>query len=156
MKYKGIQKGKRKRKRKELHTDRVAGPVVRIAPNLYSFSQPEDSKVIYNTAVDKTFTKTHFYNTNGDPAMPNIFNMKDERLHSQRKRKLAGLYNMSTMVHYETAVEVMNQMLLSKLDQYATSTKLLNLPELMQFYAFDVIGKITVRFSATHAPPFYP
>jgi hemoglobin-like flavoprotein len=111
---------------------------------MYSFSRPDDSKTIYTTAVSKTFTKTHFYNTNGDPRMPNIFNMKDEKLHSQRKRSLASLYNMSTMVHYEEAVDTMNSILIRKLDQYAVTNQELNLPAFMQYYAFDVIGKISV------------
>lgn len=122
----------------------LAGPVVRIAPNVYSFSQPEDAKVIYTTTVSKALVKTHFYDTSGDPNIPNIFSMRDEKMHTQRKRKLGGLYSMSTMVHYEPAVDDMNQVLARKLDEYAENGDSIDFPALMQYYAFDVIGKITV------------
>ncbi|KAF5264218.1 hypothetical protein FOXYS1_5004 [Fusarium oxysporum] len=124
--------------KKHAYANAVAGPVIRIAPNMYSFSQPDDCKIIYTTSVNKAFTKTHFYNTNGDPKMPNIFNMKDEKVHSQRKRSLASLYNMSTMVHYEEAVNTMNSILVRKFDQYAATNQELALPAFMQYYAFDV------------------
>lgn len=80
--------------------------------------------------------------------------MRDEKLHSHRKRKLVGLYNMSTMVHYEPAVNDMNQLLVRKFDEYASQGTLIDLPEFMQYYAFDVIGKITV--CATAAFTYWP
>jgi cytochrome P450 len=122
----------------------VVGPVVRVGPNTYSFSQPEDVATIYSASASKTFPKSNFYNTSGDPARPNIFSMTSEKQHTQRKRKLAGLYNMSTMVHYEAAVDAVNSILKQKFSGLAESADAVNLPELMQFYAFDVIGQISV------------
>ncbi|KAF2424443.1 cytochrome P450 [Tothia fuscella] len=76
----------------ELH--RRYGPVVRVAPNCYSFNEPEDSKVIYNTTASKTFPKTNFYHTSGDPNRPNVFSMSSEKDHAARKRNLGtvGLF----------------------------------------------------------------
>lgn len=52
---------------------------------------------------------------------------------------------MSTMVNYEGAVEKMNVVLMRKFHEFAQTKRLIQLPVFLQYYAFDVIGYITVR-----------
>ncbi|KAH8596048.1 cytochrome protein [Bisporella sp. PMI_857] len=123
----------------ELH--KKYGPIVRVAPNRYSFQRPEDMAKIY--AIGRGWTKSNFYHAVGQPGIPNIFNMKDDQDHAKRKRKIASLYTMSTMVNYEPAVDEMNTVFLEKWHAFAKERKFINIPEFIQFYAIDVIGQIT-------------
>ncbi|KAK4869185.1 hypothetical protein LT330_006185 [Penicillium expansum] len=51
---------------------------------------------------------------------------------------------MSTMVNYEGAVEKMNVVLMRKFHEFAQTKRLVQLPVFLQYYAFDVIGYITM------------
>lgn len=64
--------------------------------------------------------------------------------HADRRRKVASLYTMSTMVAYESAVDRMTAVCLRKLGQILKEKRLVSVPQFMQYYAFDVIGEITV------------
>jgi cytochrome P450 len=121
-----------------------AGSVVRVGPNRYSFSDPADVKVIYE--LGGQFTKTAFYNPllAADPEKRNLFTLRDPVVHKDRRRKIANLYSMSTMVDYEGAVDRMTEICIRKLSQFVQEHRKISLPKFMQFYAFDVIGEITV------------
>ncbi|KAH7112072.1 cytochrome P450 [Dendryphion nanum] len=119
------------------------GPVVRMGPNRYSFSDPSDVKMIYELGGKSI--KSRFYEPllASDPEKQNIFTMRDPIRHKDRRRKIANLYSMSTMVAYESAVDKMNSVCVSKLSQFAKEKRKISLPDFMQYYAFDVIGEIT-------------
>ncbi|KAJ5438086.1 Cytochrome P450E-classgroup I [Penicillium daleae] len=51
---------------------------------------------------------------------------------------------MSTVVNYEGAVEKMNVVLMRKFREFAETKRLVQLPVFLQYYAFDVIGYITM------------
>lgn len=119
------------------------GPVVRIAPNRYSFNTLEALRTIYSS-TGGGFAKSDWYAAAGHPDKPNILNMQDSRLHTEKKRKIVSLYTMSTMVNYEGAVDKMNVVLMRKLREFAKTKRLVQLPVFLQYYAFDVIGYITV------------
>lgn len=80
--------------------------------------------------------------------------MQDARRHAEKKRKIVGLYTMSTMVNYEGAVEKMNAVLMRKFREFAETKRLVQLPAFLRYYAFDVIGYITVcllrKFQSEH------
>ena len=119
-----------------------SGFVVRVAPNRYSFSRPEDVKLIYSPG--SKFPKSKYYEASGNPHQTNIFSTRDMADHSDRRRKVASLYTMSTMVAYESAVDRMTAVCLRKLGQIGREERPLSVPQFMQYYAFDVIGEITV------------
>ncbi|KAJ6055375.1 hypothetical protein N7444_004473 [Penicillium canescens] len=118
------------------------GPVVRIAPNKYSFSEADDLKKIY--AFGGKFPKSEFYDPQGNPFRKNIFNVRDMTDHADRRRKYASLYSMSTMVAYEDAVDRMTAVCIRKMQQFLSEERSISLPQFMQYYAFDVIGEISV------------
>ncbi|KAG2419162.1 hypothetical protein HFD88_002267 [Aspergillus terreus] len=118
------------------------GPVVQIAPNKYSFNQAEDVKKIY--AFGGKFSKSEFYDPQGNPFRKNIFNVRDMADHADRRRKYASLYSMSTMIAYEDAVDRMTAVCIKKMEQFLSEERTMNLPQFMQYYAFDVIGEISV------------
>ena len=114
---------------------------MRLGPNRFSFDDPADVKTIY--ALNSGFTKTDYYIGLADPRRANIFTTRDEKDHANRKRTVAGLYTMSTMVHYEPAVDKMTAVYVSKFENFARQRTLIPLGTFMQYYAFDVIAQIT-------------
>ena len=125
-------------------TTSTTGPIVRIAPNRFSLSDPEAIKQIYGHGTK--FIKSAFYHTFGspDPLFYNLFQLTNPERHSRERRKVASLYSMSTLVSYERYVDSCNSVLCEQLQDLARSGELVNVPNWMQFYAFDVIGEITV------------
>ncbi|OAL54679.1 cytochrome protein [Pyrenochaeta sp. DS3sAY3a] len=123
------------------------GPVVRMGPNRYSFSDPSDVKIIYE--LGGKFIKSEFYHPlmAPNPDDQNIFTIRDPALHKARRRKIANLYSMSTMVSYEGAVDRMNIICMDKLTDFASTNRKFSLPDFLQWYAFDVIGEITFNES---------
>lgn len=79
-----------------------------------------------------------------EPKTQHIFPMQDNERHKDRRRKISPLYTMSTMLSYEGAVERLNGVCVQKLHQFAKEGRLIDVPHWMQYYAFDVIGEITV------------
>ena len=120
---------------------------MRIAPNRFSFSGPEDVKKIY--ILGGKFPKSDYYEPSGDPHRRNIFSVQDMADHADRRRKVSSLYSMSTMVAYESAVDRMTAVCLRKLGQIGAEERFVSVPDFMQYYAFDVIGEITVSPSIT-------
>ena len=120
------------------------GPIVRIAPKRYSVDHPEAIKKIYGHGTK--FAKSAFYHTfaSPDPQNYNLFALTNPERHSKERRKVASLYSMSTLVSYEQHVDSCNSVLCERLQDLARSDKLVNVPNWMQFYAFDVIGEISV------------
>ncbi|KAF2008784.1 cytochrome P450 [Aaosphaeria arxii CBS 175.79] len=123
------------------------GPVVRVGPNRYSFSNPADIKIIYE--LGGKFTKTEFYKPllAEEPDKQNIFALMDAKVHKERRRKIANLYSMSIMISYEVAVDRMTEVCMRKLSEFASKKGQISMPQFMQYYAFDVIGEITFNKS---------
>jgi cytochrome P450 len=129
----------------------TVGPVVRVGPNRYSFNAPADVKVIYE--LGGKFTKSEFYEPllAADPDERNIFCLRDPSVHKERRKYVSKLYSMSTMVFYEEAVNKMTTVCIRKLRQFVDRKQTIFLPDFMQYYAFDVIGEITVHFPSEFA-----
>ncbi|KAJ6085354.1 cytochrome P450 [Penicillium canescens] len=122
------------------------GSVVRVGPNRYSFTSPPAVKKIYE--LGGKFEKSQYYTPllSPDPETQHIFPMIDNNRHKERRRKISPLYTMSTMVSYEGAVDRLNEVCITKISQFAEEGRLVDIPHWMQYYAFDVIGEITVSY----------
>jgi cytochrome P450 len=115
---------------------------VRLAPNRYSINDGEAAKVIlgHHNALDKS----KFYRPFGQPDEYNLFSEPSIAAHARIRRPIAQLYSQTTLLSYEPFVDTCNTILLKRLEEYAQEEKTLDVREMMQFYAFDVIGEITV------------
>lgn len=118
------------------------GPVVRLAPNRYSVNSGEAAKVIlgHRNALDKS----KYYYAFGQPDLTSLFAETSQGVHATIRRPLAQLYAQTTLLSYEPFVNTCNSILLKRFEEYAEKGNILNLREMMQHYAFDVIGEITV------------
>lgn len=115
---------------------------MRLAPNRYSINDGEAAKVIlgYHNVMDKS----KFYDPFGPPDEYNIFSEQIVAVHAKMRRPMAHLYSQTTLLSYEPFVDTCNTILLKRLGEYAQEARTLDVREMMQLYAFDVIGEITV------------
>ncbi|KAK0109972.1 hypothetical protein ONS95_002639 [Cadophora gregata] len=120
------------------------GKIVRLAPNKYSFSDPEIVKQIYGHG--SKFVKAPFYGPFGNPdyVHADLFSEQDPNRHAAKRRKVASLYSMTTLLSYEPFVDKCNATFCQKLSNFAADEVSFDVPQWMQFYAFDVIGEISV------------
>ncbi|KPM34793.1 hypothetical protein AK830_g11789 [Neonectria ditissima] len=99
----------------------TTGPIVRIAPNEYSIDDPSAVQVIYGSRG--RFTKSSWYDASEFPGQPNIFSDHNIERH---------------------AADDCTSILCARLDELAHAATLVDIGCWMQFYAFDVISKMTL------------
>lgn len=126
---------------------RTQGPIVRLAPNRYSISDPKAIRTIYGPG--SKFSKSDYYRPFGHPddANKDIFSERSNAKHAQEKRRSANLYSMSSLVMYEPFVDKVNEEFMAAISDHARTDRAFDLFTWMQFYAFDVIGEITIGSS---------
>ncbi|KAL6706818.1 hypothetical protein ACN47E_005154 [Coniothyrium glycines] len=118
------------------------GPIVRLAPNRYSINDAEAARTILG--IQNALDKSAFYYPFGHQDMPNVFSEQSNTAHSITRRPQAQLYSTTNLLNYEPFVDNCNTILLRRLEECAREHTELDVRQLMQFYAFDVIGEITV------------
>ncbi|KAI1057371.1 hypothetical protein LB505_014237, partial [Fusarium chuoi] len=120
------------------------GPVVRLAPKQYSFSDPSVLKQIYG--IGKGVSKSSWYNASSVPHAPfkDLFTDLDDARHATNRRLVANLYSTSTLRNMEPEVEDCIKTYKQKLESLAHLGMNMNLQFWMQCYAFDVISQITL------------
>ncbi|EUC31177.1 hypothetical protein COCCADRAFT_101960 [Bipolaris zeicola 26-R-13] len=118
------------------------GPIVRIAPNEVAIADPEAIRTIYS--AQSGFTKTDFYLPfRADWARyPDAFTNLDERQHSERRRIVNSVYSMSNIIQLEEDIDRCVQLLIAKFTDRAMKGSIIDMSEWVQWYAFDVIGKL--------------
>lgn len=73
-----------------------------------------------------------------------MFSVMDEQRHAAHRRKVASMFSMSSMVAYEPFVNTCNMILVKQFSERAARGGSVAIHRWMQYYAFDVIGEITV------------
>lgn len=121
-----------------------SGPIVRVAPQMYSIGDPAAMKPIYG--IGSPLKKSTWYDYWGDPRVPdhNLFSARDPSFHAAMRRKMANLYTMTTIKSYEPYVNNCVRVLLEQFDRFAGKGEWFDLQHFTQCYALDVIGEITV------------
>ena len=123
------------------------GDLVRIGPNCISISQPDMIPVIYG--IGKGYVKSDFYSVwqnivNGKRVSSMVFTT-DEAEHAAMKKPIAASYSLSTVKEFEPLLDSTTAVFLSRLDElFAETGKVCDLGVWLQWYAFDVIGELTL------------
>jgi hypothetical protein len=86
---------------------------------------------------------------NANSESHDLFTDRNPRRHGENRRKVAALYSMTSIVAMESYVSECTSVLFQRLSELAASGQTFNLQHWMQYYAFDVIGFITVSFQAS-------
>ncbi|GKZ85790.1 hypothetical protein AnigIFM56816_011761 [Aspergillus niger] len=120
------------------------GSIVRIAPHKYSISDPDAIYQIYGAG--SSFTKAPFYSAFGNPDTPrsDLFSELDNLRHATKRKKVSSLYSMSALVNYEATIDKVTEELCQSMNRLCSTGEAFDFMPWMQFYAFDVIGAITV------------
>ncbi|KAI6351572.1 hypothetical protein MCOR25_009867 [Pyricularia grisea] len=126
------------------------GDVVRLGPNVLSFSDPKAVKAIYG--LNKNMVKSDFYivqqSVSNGRRLPSLFSTVDESFHAKFRRCVNAAFAMSSLVQYEPFVDNTTKLFLRQTqrlyaDKPAGEDEGCDFGRWMQFYAFDVIGEIT-------------
>lgn len=114
------------------------GPLVRIAHNEVSVSDPSAVKIIYN--IKSGFTKTDFY----PPFAPNVsphgdlFTQLDEVKHADRRKYVNAVYSMSTILESETYINACTDVFLEKMGRFAAESKEIDFGEWIQWCVIEL------------------
>lgn len=134
-----------------INLHKAHGDFVRLGPNLVSISDIQAIKEIYGFG-SKGLPKSAFYEAfsvenQGRKLPPNLFAVRDDKIHGEMRRPVAGAYSMTTLVEYEPLVNVVIEEFLQALElrygTYRQDIKECDISAWLQYYAFDVIGQIT-------------
>lgn len=122
------------------------GDVVRLGPNVLSFSDPKALKTIYG--LNKGFTKSDFYVVQQSVvkghSLQSLFSTTDNDFHAQFRRCVNAAFAMSALVQYEPFVDNTTKLFLKQTEKlYVNNPEGCDFTRWLQFYAFDVIGEIT-------------
>jgi cytochrome P450 len=120
------------------------GPIVRLAPNRYSIGDPTAIRTIYGAG--SKFYKSNYYTVFGTPSMDHkdVFSETSNAMHALERKKTSNMYAMSSLVSYERFVDKVNSEFMTALVDHAQHGRAFDLFTWLQFYAFDVIGEITL------------
>lgn len=81
---------------------------------------------------------------NGKRVASLVFTM-DEALHAKMKKPIAAAYSLSTLKEFEPLIDSTTAVFLSRLDElFADTGKVCDLSTWLGWYAFDVIGELTL------------
>jgi hypothetical protein len=140
------------------HNDDIAlhkayGPLVRIAPNLISVSDPREINKIYGTGTN--FIKGSFYSVveayDDEGLVPDPFVITNKDLHARLRRGAASAYSLNSLVRLEPYLDIVTQRLIQKLKHENTVTGTpVDLAHLLQCYAMDAIFALTYGKDLNH------
>ncbi|KAH6683345.1 cytochrome P450 oxidoreductase [Halenospora varia] len=125
---------------KELH--KKYGPLVRIAPDEVSCSEPAAMKTIY--AVNAGYTKTDFYLTQAPNMSPHgdSFSQQDEKKHTFRRRMINNIFTINSVLESEPYIDSVTEAFLKRMAEFADSNTVVDMSEWLHMYTFDVIGEL--------------
>jgi cytochrome P450 len=109
------------------------GSIVRYAPNKFSFNTADAIETIY--AHGSNFAKSDWYTTATNPKAkrPGLFQETNIDRHAERRRKVAGLYTMTTVAALEPSVARTTKLLVEKFEVLAKENTEIDLQVWMQY-----------------------
>lgn len=118
------------------------GPVIRIAPDEVSISDPKAVDLIYG--VKSSFPKTDFYDGFDFKLSPNgqIFTLRDETLHTERRKIAKPIYTSSNILEQEEFVDACLEIFDQRMTEFAKSAEAVDLGKWLWMFTFDVIGEL--------------
>ncbi|KAH7077544.1 cytochrome P450 [Paraphoma chrysanthemicola] len=127
-----------------LDCHRKYGKVVRVGPNHLNISDAQAVKVIYGTG--RAFSKSNYYDA-FTALRPNLFGVRDEEIHSARRKACSGSFSMQSVTAMEPFIDGCLKQLLSRLDEAATAREVIDLKRWIAFFVLDVLGELAFSTS---------
>ncbi|OAA67679.1 Cytochrome P450 [Cordyceps fumosorosea ARSEF 2679] len=119
------------------------GPIVRLAPNMFSIDTPEAVSAVYS--VGSKMPKSAWYDGWQHPTAERatLFPDRLQKRHAETRRRFQNLYSMTSLVSYEGYVDSCTEIFFQRFDKLAREGTAFDLAHWFQCFAFDVIGDIT-------------
>jgi len=125
----------------ELH--RQYGPLVRLSPNEVSLCDENALDLLYSTASQSL--KTDWYDTwTPHGQVPSFFNVTNPKLHAFLRRRVAGVYSMSSILRMDSRIQSVADALWLRLDGFAGKSLAIDLTDWANYFAFDVVGVLAL------------
>ncbi|OQU98782.1 hypothetical protein CLAIMM_04512 [Cladophialophora immunda] len=122
------------------------GEMVRIGPDHVSINMLEAIKDIYGHGSMGRLMKADFYDTLAGE-YHNIANTRDREEHQRKRKYISNAFALSNILELEPKIAGTLSLLLSKLDQMASTTessRALDVHDWLSFFTFDVISQVAV------------
>lgn len=116
------------------------GPFVRYGPDKLSTTCESAVTLIYQKG-GRHMPKTEFYDAYG-AAHPNVFGMRDEGLHSLRRRHMSHSFSIAYVKEMERYLDVNIAILKQKLARFASTGEVFDLKRAFHFYVIDTLGEL--------------
>ncbi|KAI1614678.1 putative benzoate 4-monooxygenase cytochrome P450 [Exophiala viscosa] len=116
------------------------GPIVRYGPDKLSVTDEACIPIIYQKS-GKSMPKTEFYDAYG-AAHPNVFGMRNENIHSIRRRHMSYSFSSSYVKEMEPYLDINIKLLNEKIIRYCLTGEVFDLKKLLHYYVIDVLGEL--------------
>ncbi|OQV02390.1 hypothetical protein CLAIMM_07595 [Cladophialophora immunda] len=116
------------------------GPIVRYGPDKLSITDEDCIPIIYQKSA-KSMPKTEFYDAYG-AAHPNVFGMRDENVHSIRRRHMSYSFSISYVKEMEPFLDLNIRLLKDKIMRYCNTGEIFDLKKLLHYYVIDALGEL--------------
>ncbi|KAH8593870.1 cytochrome P450 oxidoreductase [Bisporella sp. PMI_857] len=126
----------------QLEIHRKYGPNVRLAPGHIQIANPAAIEPIYGPKAN--FLKSKFYlpfDAKISPT-PDNFVIRDDKVHTARRRAVAHIYTQAAVLEYEPCVDRVIDLFEQRMEQFATSGETVDMSTWMRKYTFDVVGEM--------------
>ncbi|KAF2107470.1 putative benzoate 4-monooxygenase cytochrome P450 [Lophiotrema nucula] len=116
------------------------GQFVRYGPDKLSTTAEDVIPILYQKG-GRMFPKTEFYDAYG-AAHPNVFGMRDEPMHSIRRRHMSHSFSITSVKKMEPYLDENITILKNRLSRYCNTGEAFDLKRLFHFYVIDVLGEL--------------
>jgi len=106
-------------------------------------------KIIYG--LGKPFVKASYYSAFTDVGKTSLFSERDHNIHAGMRRRIAKLYSLTNLLSYEGFVDQCTATMEDKLRKFCLEGRPVDMGAFLQYYAFDLIGSITVNLALAFA-----
>jgi len=117
------------------------GEFVRISPNHVGVSSSLSMKQLWTT---KDFEKGDFYDafTLGISKTRDLFTIRNDKFHSQRKRIHGNIWSMTSVLEMEGYIDELVALFMRKMGRLADKNELMNVGLWTWRYTFDIVGTL--------------
>ncbi|OGM48525.1 benzoate 4-monooxygenase cytochrome P450 [Aspergillus bombycis] len=116
------------------------GPVVRYGPDKISITEESAIQAIYQKG-SRLMPKTEFYDAYG-AAEPNVFGMRDEAMHSTRRRHMSHSFSLSYVKEMEPYLDLNIHILKEKIRRHCHQGDGFDLKKALHHYVVDTLGEL--------------
>ena len=129
--FRRVERGRFEHDNIALH--RKYGPIVRIAPDMYSLDAPDVVKPVYG--IGTKFAKSDWYEgwKHPSPDRWTLFPDRDTKRHAETRKRFQGLYSMSSLVSYEGYVDDCARIFSQRMTEFAERRQVIDMGHWFQW-----------------------